>query len=151
MVPAPVLTSPAPPARRPPLHIYSLHYKPVCDISGPSNDRRLPVPHTQNERLHALDAVRALALLLGIVLHASMSFLPGPQIWASQDVAGGEGFSFAFQRPASGLFLKTLDMLLGFRIVIFGTIWLPLCTCILILRSFVYLYKYYLALIVRRV
>lgn len=57
------------------------------------------MPHTQNERLHALDAVRALALLLGIVLHASMSFLPGPQIWASQDVAGGEGFSFAFLIP----------------------------------------------------
>ncbi len=31
----------------------------------------------QSERLHALDAVRAFALLLGIVLHASLSFLPG--------------------------------------------------------------------------
>ena len=29
------------------------------------------------QRLHALDAVRAIALLLGIVLHASLSFLPG--------------------------------------------------------------------------
>ncbi len=29
-----------------------------------------------NERLHALDAVRALALLLGVVLHATVSFLP---------------------------------------------------------------------------
>jgi len=30
-----------------------------------------------NERLHALDAVRAFALLAGIVLHATMSFMPG--------------------------------------------------------------------------
>ena len=30
-----------------------------------------------SERLHALDAVRALALLLGVVLHAAMSFVPG--------------------------------------------------------------------------
>ncbi|HEX2586088.1 MAG TPA: acyltransferase family protein, partial [Steroidobacteraceae bacterium] len=29
------------------------------------------------ERLHALDAVRAFALLAGIVLHAAMSFMPG--------------------------------------------------------------------------
>jgi ABC-type multidrug transport system ATPase subunit/peptidoglycan/LPS O-acetylase OafA/YrhL len=29
-----------------------------------------------NERLHALDAVRAFALLLGIVLHGTMSFMP---------------------------------------------------------------------------
>ncbi|MBB6095429.1 ABC-type multidrug transport system ATPase subunit/peptidoglycan/LPS O-acetylase OafA/YrhL [Povalibacter uvarum] len=33
--------------------------------------------HDSPERLHALDAVRAFALLLGIVLHATMSFMPG--------------------------------------------------------------------------
>lgn len=32
---------------------------------------------TTHERLHALDAVRAFALLAGVVLHAAMSFLPG--------------------------------------------------------------------------
>jgi len=37
------------------------------------------------ERLHALDAVRAGALLLGVVLHATMSFLPGQQVWAVRD------------------------------------------------------------------
>jgi peptidoglycan/LPS O-acetylase OafA/YrhL len=38
------------------------------------------------ERLHALDAVRGFALLLGIVLHATMSFLPSPtRIWIIQD------------------------------------------------------------------
>ena len=32
---------------------------------------------TRPERLHALDAVRGFALLAGVVLHATMSFLPG--------------------------------------------------------------------------
>jgi glucan biosynthesis protein C len=39
-----------------------------------------------HERLHALDAVRGFALLLGIVLHATMSFIPAPsRIWIIQD------------------------------------------------------------------
>jgi glucans biosynthesis protein C len=39
-----------------------------------------------SERLHALDAVRGYALLLGIVLHATMSFLPAPtRFWIIQD------------------------------------------------------------------
>jgi glucans biosynthesis protein C len=37
------------------------------------------------ERLHALDAVRAGALLLGVAFHATLSFLPGPQIWVVRD------------------------------------------------------------------
>ena len=38
------------------------------------------------ERLHALDALRGYALLLGIVLHATLSFLPSPsRIWIIQD------------------------------------------------------------------
>ena len=38
------------------------------------------------ERLHALDAVRGFALLLGIVFHATLSFLPAPtRIWIIQD------------------------------------------------------------------
>lgn len=40
-------------------------------------------------RLHALDAVRASALLLGIVLHATLSFIPGvelmPHLWPIAD------------------------------------------------------------------
>ena len=38
-------------------------------------------------RLHALDAVRGFALLLGVAFHAAMSFLPGmpPGIWAMVD------------------------------------------------------------------
>ena len=38
------------------------------------------------ERLHALDAVRGYALLLGIVLHATIPFIPVPsRIWLIQD------------------------------------------------------------------
>ncbi len=39
-----------------------------------------------SERLHALDAVRGLALLLGIVLHATLSFVPAlTRFWIIQD------------------------------------------------------------------
>jgi len=41
--------------------------------------------HAQ-ERLHAMDSVRALALLCGVLLHAMMSFLPGMTGWAASDV-----------------------------------------------------------------
>ena len=46
-------------------------------------DEIAPAP----ERLHALDAVRGFALLLGIVLHATLSFMPtGPaRVWIIQD------------------------------------------------------------------
>jgi glucans biosynthesis protein C len=38
------------------------------------------------ERLHALDAVRGFALLLGIILHATVSFIPAPtRFWIIQD------------------------------------------------------------------
>ena len=38
-------------------------------------------------RLHALDAVRGFALLLGVAFHAALSFMPGwpPGIWAMND------------------------------------------------------------------
>ncbi len=36
---------------------------------------------TDNERLHGLDALRGFALLLGVALHATMSYLPGSQYW----------------------------------------------------------------------
>lgn len=39
-----------------------------------------------SERLHALDALRGGALLLGIVLHATLSFVPAsPRFWVIQD------------------------------------------------------------------
>ena len=40
-----------------------------------------------SQRLHALDAVRGFALLLGVAFHAAMSFLPGipPGLWSMVD------------------------------------------------------------------
>ena len=42
---------------------------------------------TSTERIHALDLVRALALLLGIVFHAALSLLPGYELWLVMDQA----------------------------------------------------------------
>jgi ABC-type multidrug transport system ATPase subunit/peptidoglycan/LPS O-acetylase OafA/YrhL len=44
---------------------------------------------TTRDRLHALDAVRAFALLLGVVFHAAFSFIPGmiPGAWAIVDAS----------------------------------------------------------------
>ena len=43
--------------------------------------------NNQDSRLHALDAVRGFALLLGVAFHASLSFMPGwpPGIWSMVD------------------------------------------------------------------
>ena len=48
------------------------------------------------ERLHALDAVRGGALILGVLFHASVSFLPGPQIWIVADAARSSELSVLF-------------------------------------------------------
>jgi ABC-type multidrug transport system ATPase subunit/peptidoglycan/LPS O-acetylase OafA/YrhL len=44
-------------------------------------------PYPPADRLHALDAVRGFALLLGVAFHAALSFMPGwpPGIWAMAD------------------------------------------------------------------
>jgi len=49
-----------------------------------SRERSTPAS-AATERLHSLDAVRAGALLLGVVLHATMPYLPGEQVWAVRD------------------------------------------------------------------
>lgn len=50
------------------------------------SSERLPGP----DRLHGLDAVRGYALMLGVVFHATMSFLPGPQIWMVKDTESSQ-------------------------------------------------------------
>lgn len=47
------------------------------------------------QRWHELDAVRAFALLLGVVLHGVMSFMT-PRIWIVADAAPDAGFNVAF-------------------------------------------------------
>ena len=48
------------------------------------------------QRLHALDAARAFALLAGIVFHATVSFLPGPTMWIVSDVDRSLSLSLLF-------------------------------------------------------
>jgi glucans biosynthesis protein C len=47
-------------------------------------------------RIHGLDAVRGGALLLGVLLHATMSFLPGPPLWPVADAARSTTLSVTF-------------------------------------------------------
>jgi peptidoglycan/LPS O-acetylase OafA/YrhL len=49
-----------------------------------------------SERLHGLDAVRGLALVLGVALHAAMSFMPGQQIWIVKDASSSEALGVFF-------------------------------------------------------
>ena len=67
-------------------------------------------PAEGSERLHALDAVRAGALLLGVVLHATMSFLPGQQVWLTRDA---ESPALAVVFFVSHVFRMTLFFLIA--------------------------------------
>ena len=60
------------------------------------------------ERLHALDAIRAFALLLGVVFHAGFSFIPGiaPGMWAIVDTSPSR--SLAVLLFTSHIFRMTL-------------------------------------------
>lgn len=49
-----------------------------------------------SKRLHAFDGVRAGALLLGVAFHASLSFLPGQQIWVVRDAPSDALGIFSF-------------------------------------------------------
>jgi glucans biosynthesis protein C len=49
-----------------------------------------------DSRVHSLDAVRAIALLLGIGLHSTLSFLPGPQYWLVADSSRSDVLAVSF-------------------------------------------------------
>ena len=51
---------------------------------------------THDTRLHALDAVRGFALLLGVVLHAAMSYLPGFDAWPLADRSPSQTLGVTF-------------------------------------------------------
>jgi glucan biosynthesis protein C len=54
-------------------------------MKGPHGARETTLTAEPEERLHALDAVRAFALLLGIFYHAAISFIPIVKIWVIAD------------------------------------------------------------------
>jgi peptidoglycan/LPS O-acetylase OafA/YrhL len=47
-------------------------------------------------RLHALDAVRGGALLLGVLFHATIAYLPGPSLWIIDDASASAELSVTF-------------------------------------------------------
>lgn len=56
--------------------------------------------HPPRERLHGLDAVRAIALLFGVVVHASMTWMPGAQyFWVVHDSAPSDVAGLLFYLP----------------------------------------------------
>jgi glucan biosynthesis protein C len=62
------------------------------------------IPYMEtHDRLHALDALRAFALFLGIYFHASLSFMPGLEEWVVTDTSTSpviwivSGFSHLFR------------------------------------------------------
>lgn len=82
-----------------------------------------PLP---DERLHGLDAVRAAALLFGVVVHASMSWLPGAQyFWLTHDTTPSALAGLAFYVPhmfrmllfflLAGFFARMMHARLGTR------------------------------------
>lgn len=72
----------------------------MADQSAPEPASFDYLAHSQEkpERLHALDAVRAIALLLGIVLHGAMSFMPGLLDigWPIADVSAHAALNYTF-------------------------------------------------------
>jgi glucans biosynthesis protein C len=65
------------------------------------------------ERLHALDGLRAVAMLLGIVLHAGMSFTTIDVPWPAHDVRAGHGFD-ALVGLIHGFRMQVFFFLAGF-------------------------------------
>ena len=59
-----------------------------------------PLSHPTRERLHGLDAVRGIALLFGVIVHASMSWLPGAQyFWLTHDASPSSIAGLVFYVP----------------------------------------------------
>ena len=56
--------------------------------------------HPPRERLHGLDAVRVIALLFGVVVHASIAWIPGAQyVWVVHDGSPSEVAGLLFYVP----------------------------------------------------
>ncbi len=65
--------------------------------SAKPNAETRTTPDSEPPRLHALDAIRTAALLLGICLHACLSFIPGlsAEVWPISDVQKSTALTLA--------------------------------------------------------
>jgi len=70
-------------------------------------------PAQENARLYHLDATRAFALVLGIVFHASLSFVPVFMGWAVQDVSTSPLVTI-FTTVSHSFRMETFFLLAGF-------------------------------------
>ena len=77
-----------------------------------SDEGQASAPGTES-RYHALDALRAFALLLGIFFHAAESFCPGRLSWAIVDRQAHELFAF-FQHLCHSFRLELFFVMAGF-------------------------------------
>ena len=77
-----------------------------ADVRAASLDQAAPF-----DRRHDLDALRAVAMLLGIVLHAALSFAPIP--WTVSDSQQGE-FYYVLFACIHGFRMPLFFMLSGF-------------------------------------
>lgn len=82
---------------------------PVPPTIAESSD--LPPLPASVPRRHDLDALRAVAMLLGIVLHAALSFIPG--LWMVKDSHQHEGFGI-FVAAVHGFRMPLFFLLSGF-------------------------------------
>lgn len=73
----------------------------------------MTISSQHNERLHYLDAARAFALLLGIIFHASISFLPIFIGWAVMDISTSAILS-VFMMISHSFRLELFFLLAGF-------------------------------------
>ncbi len=72
-----------------------------------------PSPFTEGSRLDYLDATRAFALVLGVVFHACLSFMPVFMGWAVQDVSTSPLVAI-FMTVSHSFRMETFFLLAGF-------------------------------------
>ncbi|QDV82164.1 acyltransferase family protein [Planctomycetes bacterium TBK1r] len=114
---------------------------------------------TPESRRHDLDALRAVAMLLGIGLHAAISFIPGDGFWAVKDTQTNEFFGLlmasihGFRMPLffliSGFFTMMLFRKRGLRSLLghrFKRIFLPMVLALFTIIPTVWAVSFYVGL-----
>ena len=73
-----------------------------------------PTPPAKMPRRHDLDALRALAMLLGIAIHAALAYIPLPEAaWSVQDISQSESYG-TFMGVIHGFRMQLFFLVSGF-------------------------------------